>query len=392
MLKAIIEIPRQLPEDATFLRALESSPFLTNGYALKSVLQAQELIKEKMGGIEAAKSSIRSALALQDKIPLSSSLFKGITGIGWASQLTIRSQEDAHAHQWLNDLDDILANAIEYTTKPKLDLIDGLAGVLVYGIRRGRKCTSSLHLWKCLETAIFPKLEEWLNTAHDCNLAPTAKDFLRNLGIAHGMPGLLLMTITAYQRGLVSEATGNMARLGFDHLWSFAILNGCRSALFPSLIGNTEPARLAWCYGALGLSHAFKVASHSDNRNTRRFELLVNGCVEQFLDGSHRITDASLCHGYSGLAFFMSSFAASDLLPTHLRESCRNISQAATSLTQSLNRGFKSDPSFMWKSLRGDVPSSSLLEGTSGIILALLSNRRGCESHLSWAEPLAFYP
>jgi len=114
-------------------------------------------------------------------------------------------------------------------------------------------------------------------------------------------------------------------------------------------------ARPSWCYGTPGQARAQQLAGLAlgDRERMRTAERALAGCaLDQQVTGL--LTDASLCHGWAGLAQALWRAAGDALDPGPLRAALR---EACQGMEDHLARA-------------GPPACSGLLEGTSGIMLA----------------------
>ncbi|MFA0924331.1 lanthionine synthetase LanC family protein [Xanthomonas fragariae] len=373
------------------LPAFDSSPFLGDGLSLRAVI---ELVQARQTNHQSywqgMEQALEEALTLQDKLPLSSSLFRGLPGIGWAVQLCPLLLDKTSSQQFLVELDEILLDGILETHHPNLDMVNGIAGIMVYAMRRGLSASSSSDLWSAIELVCSRAVREWLNFSDASDLESRGTDFQKNLGLAHGIPGLLLMMANASRKGHISRAATELALDGFDHLWMHAIKGDDDGVLFPSTAGSQRVTRLAWCYGGLGLADAYRRASLLDSSYGVRFSSLIEGSLNQFKSGKHQITDASLCHGAAGVHLYFEIFGRCEFLSAQLRNECKKASVVAGEKLLHFNDGTVEKPSYLWSHKGKNIKTASLLEGTTGVVLAqnAVASQSNC---YPWAELLGLH-
>jgi hypothetical protein len=185
-----------------------------------------------------------------------------------------------------------------------------------------------------------------------------------NLGMAHGIAGILALLSGAMRAGIqvdgharaVSElcATFDRYRQGPTACpWWPAMIS--LSEYSSGTASSARQARPSWCYGTPGHARAQQLAGLAlgDQERMRTAERALTGCVlDRQVTGL--LTDASLCHGWAGLvqALWRAADDALDPGPLHaaLREARRGMEDQLTRM--------------------GPPASAGLLEGTSGIQLA----------------------
>lgn len=370
--------------------ALGMTPFLGNGLSLRAVVDSTH--SKRAGGSnqwQHMEKSLGEALALQDDLPLSSSLYSGVPGIAWAVQLCPSLLEKPTGVQLLAELDEILVEGLLDTRNPNLDLINGIAGIMIYAMRRNNSVASGKNLWECIEVICVRSVKDWLGLT-PAKLETHGTEFQRNLGVAHGMPGLLTVMVAAFKNGRISREAAELAIEGFKHLWTHSLEDENGYKVFPSTAGSKQSARLAWCYGALGLADAYINAITLDQANASRASELVRGALHQLHSGNHGIMDASLCHGWAGAHFFFHVFSLCTHFDEDVRERCKRASVTTGDAINQLNVGTDRSPAYLRYSHGRTLSDSSFLSGTSGVLLAQFAVARK-EGRPSWVELLGSF-
>lgn len=307
-------------------------------------------------------------------------LLSGFMGLSWTAN---------HLHG-LNLLDDI-DELCDVSDRAALDLlaeqgdqmlcefVSGLSGVGIYGLaRRHRPIGEELvqRARRALEvTAVRAQgRRTWFHapermSAHSAHSHPEG---CFNLGLSHGVPGALVFLSRTGTSDLLLEATE----------WLLLQRRNYRNGSHFGYTFTDDPmhepdgARLAWCYGDLGLSVALlSIARHAERLDWEAAAIdLALHAARRPLESSG-VVDAGLCHGAIGNAhIFMKLYSATGELAlleaAHrwLREGL-HMRVAGTGLA-----GF----SAYWPLMPNESeralwqPSSSLVDGTCGIGLALI--------------------
>ena len=185
-----------------------------------------------------------------------------------------------------------------------------------------------------------------------------------NLGMAHGIAGILALLSGAMRAGIqVDGLAGAVSELctAFDRYrqgssacpwWPAMITSGEHKR---GRADSGRQGRPSWCYGTPGQARAQQLAGLAlgDRERMRAAEHALAGCVlDQQVTGL--LTDASLCHGWAGLVQALWRAAGDALDPGPLRAALR---EARRGMEDHLARA-------------GPPACSGLLEGTSGIQLA----------------------
>ena len=191
------------------------------------------------------------------------------------------------------------------------DLANGLAGLGAYALERWPSTTAAA----CLPR-VCKRLEE-LAVTQEVGLAwPTAEsslypkerhDFPRgmiNLGVAHGVPGVLPVLAQALAVGAGSESVRGLLQGAVEWLLSRKLPAGGAS-VFPAAWGpgaELRPARAAWCYGDPGIAAALLVTARAAGVPAWEEEARsLAGTAARRAPELSGVRDACLCHGAAGL-------------------------------------------------------------------------------------------
>ncbi len=238
------------------------------------------------------------------------SLYEGFAGIGWVYAHLAGRLFDVEDDWPLAPIDEAIA--AQLTATPWLDdydLISGLVGFGVYALEQpeGPSRTQILDLVvrRLAETAERHEgRATWFTpparlVARQRTQAPAG---FYNLGMAHGVPGVLALLGRFHAEG-VSVADG---LLDAAMSWTIAqeLPSGGESA-YPVLAGagsEPSPARLAWCYGDPGVAIAFFAAGRAAARADWEADAMriALRAASRSLESSG-IEDAGLCHGAAGI-------------------------------------------------------------------------------------------
>lgn len=208
-----------------------------------------------------------------------------------------------------------------------------------------------------------------------------------NLGLAHGIPGVLALLALASEAGAEvegqSEAITRIAEwvLGRqidDYRWPAAIPFDAEA------VGAfvTESSGPGWCYGTAGVARALFVAGRAlDRADWQRTAIhALSGAVRD----TKTMSDFGLCHGWAGLlhiAWRTTLDSGDQALADHLPE-----------LVNRIVEGFDSTAPFGYRSDdaggRRGPHRAGFLEGAAGIALALHSWASGSGPASPWETAL----
>jgi hypothetical protein len=125
-----------------------------------------------------------------------------------------------------------------------------------------------------------------------------------NLGVAHGVPGVLPVLAQALAVGAAPESARALLRGAVAWLFSRKLPAGAES-VFPSAWGpgtEPQPARSGWCYGDPGIAAALLVTARAAGEPAWEAEALsLARTASRRSPESGKVRDAGLCHGAAGL-------------------------------------------------------------------------------------------
>jgi lantibiotic modifying enzyme len=382
------QVRRTVEDIATALRGVTRDiPALSSGLAGMALFHAYFHRTFGHGpSEERAQELLFRAMDLLAETPQAPSLFGGFTGVAWAlhhlgREVGLSQGEDEEATVSVDEL--LLSHVGRSPWHGPYDLIDGLVGYGVYACERiGSRWGRAL-----LEQVVL-RLEERA-VSRDGGLTwhtppEEMPDWQRalypqgyyNLGVAHGVPGVLLLLSRACVHGVVADR----ARVLLEGAvrWLLAQRDtGDTRAGFATVVSAgapvRRPSRIGWCYGDLGLSVALLQTARSLGEDAWAQEALRAGrrAAERPLEESG-VRDAGLCHGAAGNAHLFHRLYLASEEPVF-----REAARAWLSHTLALRREGEGIAGFrVWQqdaSGESWVASPGLLSGASGVGLALLA-------------------
>ncbi|MCB9296886.1 MAG: hypothetical protein H6559_27775 [Lewinellaceae bacterium] len=203
-----------------------------------------------------------------------------------------------------------------------------------------------------------------------------------NLGLSHGIPGILSILGLAYRLKVRPQEARSAAYKGLRWLREQELQEA--GSLFPYYVAcdkTSPPSRLGWCYGDLGIAlcllnlsisfeddilrdEAIRIAKHSAGRKEEAERLEVN----------------HLCHGTAGISHIFNRF--------YQHTGHEVFRQAALYwLGELLRRASPADSSMPFRNIitvdykKQTVDDFGLLEGLAGIGLMLIASLGNAEPH-----------
>lgn len=236
------------------------------------------------------------------------SLYTGASGIGWT--LEHLAATDASAADPNVELDTRLSRVVAVSPwKGSYDLISGLVGFAVYALERlPRPGAMALleriveHLdrlaehrgsqvsWHTPSAALWPGMQD---------RAPAG---LYDLGVAHGVPGVIGVLARIVAAGLAAPTAGRLLDGAIAWLRAHQHAGESRFPAWVSTDGAVQKARTAWCYGDPGIA-AILLGAGVLLRQSAWVDLGVEIARTAAARpiGRSGVVDTCLCHGAFGL-------------------------------------------------------------------------------------------
>ncbi len=260
---------------------------------------------------EIAMELLDRAITAMGEIPILPSLYSGFSGVAWTVEhLRGRLYEDEEGEDSGVEVAEALVEHLALTPwQGQYDLISGLVGFGVYALERGRRPGGEESLRRTVarlaETAERgPQGVTWLSgpdllPPRDLETFPAG---YYNLGVAHGVPGVIALLALAQGAGVecrelldgaVAWLLAQKLPAGAESIFSYNVAPGA----------EPTPTRLAWCYGDLGIAAALEVAARAVGEPEWEREALAIArlCATRPVEKSGAI-DAGICHGAAGIA------------------------------------------------------------------------------------------
>ncbi|HEX7838335.1 MAG TPA: lanthionine synthetase C family protein [Kofleriaceae bacterium] len=273
---------------------------------------------------------------------------------------------------------------LRYVAEPTevYDLISGLVGLAVPVLQRiadGKASESSEplahgildqleRLARPMETGVAWFTPPGLLPDWQREIAP---DGYINLGLAHGMPGVVAILARYIAAGV--EVARSHALLGGAVSYLRSVAGPVPGARYTAWLPSRPEwsTRVAWCSGDLGVAIALMSAATATDRDDWRSEALelAHGMAGRPFESS-QVIDVPICHGAVGVAHLFNRLAQATGDADLARTADRWFAQAlAMRRRDEAIAGFPlaavGDGETRWQ------PSADLLTGASGVALAL---------------------
>jgi lantibiotic modifying enzyme len=198
-----------------------------------------------------------------------------------------------------------------------------------------------------------------------------APDGYYNLGLAHGIPGIIAILARYVAAGVDVRRAQPLLESAVAYLRSVASPGSVSRypSWLPTRPGESQ-SRVAWCYGDLGVAVALLSAANALDRGDWRADALAlaHGQAARSFETSH-VLDTGLCHGASGVAHLFNRMAQAtgdaELYRAARAWFDRTLAMRRTDPVAGFPRGLPVDGVMTWEA------GADLLTGATGVALAL---------------------
>jgi hypothetical protein len=315
----------------------------------------------------------------------------GVIGIGWFLEY-INQEQEQYDPILLNDVDAIIHDKLRQSPwQGEVEMLIGLAGLSVYSKRRAKRTNQDLFYKRFLSSLddIAVKSEHetitWKHPKSSVFNSDKNNSNEFNLGLAHGVPGIIASTLQAIESEATRSQAKNMLIKSCDWLIAQKSTEPDKvGSFFSYTVGPKVISRLGWCYGdlpiAVTLARVGKALSIPRYTNLSK-EIITHASARDLKSGS--VYDAGLCHGTAGIALLFSEFDEVIGQEFIAANKASNFWLAHT-LKMYRENGLNGFNAFDGKSNQLKINTGFLI-GYSGVGLFLLSTLTG---NTNWADCL----
>lgn len=321
------------------------------------------------------------------------SLFEGLCGVGFAAYCM--SHKGERYQSFINNINNHIVNNVqilllEYKNSPlnelQYDIMYGLTGTGNYlmnfasdKVIRNSLCQILQFLTDLCENdfqgiprfAIHSSQSPLFRYSSD----PSAKPIKYvNLGIAHGIPGILLFLVKSYREGIYVKNQLKAIEFLADYIYKSCVIDG-KEYFWEAqkILGENNKkknrARDAWCYGTPGVAYSLLRASQL-LKNDKMKELAICS-MKVALEHLQETISSTFCHGFSGLCCLARKFYAETEEIYFLKAYTSLFEHILGMYNPEYPLGFINKE--IEQGLLVDGNEIGLLNGVSGVLLTLLS-------------------
>jgi hypothetical protein len=339
---------------------------------------------------DAAAERIDRALEAVAHHPIGPSLYGGFAGVGWVLEhLQGRLFEPEEGEETGGETTQALLQLLDGDAwGSDYDLIGGLVGFGVYALEALPAPEARALLGRILDhlEALAEERPDGLTWFTDPRLLPPHQRQLYpegyyNVGVAHGVPGIVGLLAGMAAAGVEPERTGRLLEGGVS--WVLAQEGESEiGRCFPHFsapglsgggvgggAGPGQASRLAWCYGDPGIAAVLLLAARAAGRadwEERAVATALRAAARPF--AVSQVRDVGLCHGTAGLGHVFNRLHQATGRP-ELATAARDWFRRTLEMRQPEGVG-----GFLcWDTAKGGWwPERGFLTGAAGVGLCLL--------------------
>jgi hypothetical protein len=259
-----------------------------------------------------AEQFLEQAVQALSSTHMAPSLYGGFAGVAWTAIHVQKRLFEAYQTDSTQGIDDALRTYLARSPwHDHYDLIAGLVGLGVYALEQ-LPHSRAAELLGCVVDRLDELAEHneqgiaWFTPPQllpDWQRELCPKGYY-NLGVAHGMPGVIALLGQACAAGVRRDKAEPLLEGAVAWLLTQK-LRGSGHSIFPSWAGpgiERDDCRLAWCYGDAGIAAALLGAARCLGKPVWEQEALeVARQAAQRTTDAAGVADAGLCHGAAGL-------------------------------------------------------------------------------------------
>jgi len=293
------------------------------------------------------------------------SLGYGFTGIGWLINYYINNhiENNLFEQEFLDNFDSYVLQGIkDYNFTKDYDIFTGYLGLGMYLLERFPKKNAVIGIKQIIEliqetTVLTEEYAYWIES----------KTNKINLGLAHGIPSIIIFLSKCYQFDIESIKCRFLIENGIR--WMLKQTIESKPSNFSYVAGELRYTRVSWCYGDMCIAFMLILAGKRLNQNSwiqKGVELGLFSSKRRNFDDIH---DACFCHGTTGNAHLFGRLYAYTKIEIFKESATFWLNETICKYTNNNLLGLET----FWGMIDEYKLGFSLLEGLAGIGLCLLA-------------------
>lgn len=301
------------PTDSTLPRDRGGFSFAGGRAGMALLFAYLDEIEPDAGHGDRAMALLEESIEAIGEVPATAGLYSGFSGVAWTLEHLSGRLFDSEGEDPGEEVAAALKDHVAQTPWERdYDLISGLAGFGVYALERMPRAYGAEILEGTIDrlAELAEKNDQGVtwHTPPSLLIPQTAEEFPQgyyNLGVAHGVPAVLNILAEAVAAGVAVDRAKPLLDGAVSWTLAQKLPEGSLS-IYPyhrAPTGESNPTRLAWCYGDLGMAASMLAAARvaGDERLEAEAVALAKSAAARTVEGS-RVTDAGICHGSAGVA------------------------------------------------------------------------------------------
>lgn len=230
-------------------------------------------------------------------------LSNGLAGQAWLLEYLNQADPENYDPELLEEIDELFRQSLDHQPwRGEIEMVLGLSGFAPYASRRGRQSDQT-----ALYEVIVNGLESTATHFDNGHIAwsqpeesvyrfnkDEPKEPEYNLGLAHGVPGIIAALLPAVHIPALKERVTKLLLGGCDWLLEQQSPDSGSHSCFGSCAGNEHQSRLGWCYGDLTIAMTLARVGQALDRPSyieRALEIGLHAAERD--ENSGHITDAA---------------------------------------------------------------------------------------------------
>ncbi|BFL48136.1 lanthionine synthetase LanC family protein [Lactonifactor longoviformis] len=302
------------------------------------------------------------------------------------------------AYEVIDGFCDFVLTKIHTIKESYYDVISGLAGSMIYLAKcpeDKKRNITIIKVGNCLETIITgfhpfgnAAIENWFiknDNIYDEELRKRFPRGLYNFSVSHGLIGPVFALAKASDITMPKHESLKVVKQALETYREFSCRNEDGVTFWPGQLDfNSYTAkrtdgsnkRQSWCYGSIGITGAlYTISKYINDKSLQEFAFLNSERIAGCSIDEYELESPIICHGYAGMLLILVKIYRDKKSELIYLQIIRVLQKMIELYNPGLGYGFRD---VRWDMKKNKVQKSlvddnSFLEGSLGIIIALLS-------------------